>query len=474
MLMRLPGRASRKGFGAGPEGDSMTSGEMERSGDGRTVGERRPRISTVQAVERAILVGIDLPRSRVDAATSLDELQQLALTAGAEVVGRITQKLDEPNSHYYLGKGKLEELAQLCEETGANLVVFDDELRPRVQQELEKRLELKVIDRTLLILDIFSRRARTHEGRVQVELAQYKYLLPRLIGMGTQLSRLGGGIGTRGPGETKLESDRRRIRQHITRLEKEIEGIRVQRQVHRGARQREELPVVALIGYTNVGKSTLLNSLTGSSVDAENKLFATLDPTTRKVRLPSGQEVLLTDTVGFISKLPTTLVAAFRATLEELQEADLLLRVVDITDDMVEESSRVVGEIVEELGLKDKPVITVLNKADRLLADGGSGGQGLEKMAPESLGLEAVPNTVLISAEKKLGLDHLLATIEETLNALSQPIEVVLPYSRGDLVDLFRRKGVLEVEEHTPEGTLLRGRLPRRFAAGFGPYVRAG
>ncbi len=216
------------------------------------------------------------------------------------------------------------------------MVIFDDELRPHVQQELERELGLRAIDRTLLILDIFAHRAHTHEGRVQVELAQYQYLLPRLSGRGIELSRLGGGIGTRGPGETKLEMDRRRIRQHITRLEREIESIRQQRRVHRGFRQKAELPLISLIGYTNAGKSTLLNKLTGSTVEVADKLFATLDPTTRRLELPSGQEVLVSDTVGFIAKLPTTLVAAFRATLEELEEADVLLHVVDISDPHIE------------------------------------------------------------------------------------------------------------------------------------------
>ncbi|MGI5837661.1 MAG: GTPase HflX, partial [Chloroflexota bacterium] len=266
-------------------------------------------------MDKAILVGVQLPGDPIELSVSLDELEQLAGSAGVETVGRISQKLDEPNHRHYIGKGKLEELIRKSQELAVDMVIFDDELRPHVQLELEKMLGVRVIDRTLLILDIFAARARTHEGRVQVELAQHKYMLPRLVGRGTELSRLGGGIGTRGPGETKLEFDRRRVRHRIAKLEKEIESIRMHRQVHRANRQSRQLPLVAMVGYTNVGKSTLLNRMTGSAVEVADKLFATLDPTTRRLQLPSGQEVLASDTVGFIAKLPTALVAAFRATL---------------------------------------------------------------------------------------------------------------------------------------------------------------
>lgn len=407
----------------------------------------------------------------MDVSASLDELEKLAESVGVETVGRVTQKLDEPNSRHYIGKGKLEELIALSRESGADMVIFDDELRPHAQQELEQALGVRVVDRTLLILDIFAHRAHTHEGRVQVELAQYQYLLPRLTGRGTQLSRLGGGIGTRGPGETKLEFDRRRIRQHITKLDREIEEIRKQRQVHRGVRQSKDMPLASLIGYTNVGKSTLLNKLTGSSVEVANKLFATLDPTTRKLLLPSGQEVLVSDTVGFIAKLPTTLVAAFRATLEELQEADLLLHVVDITDPEVEHSVRVVDELLAELKLDSKPVISVLNKADLLLTGAKKDGEDpLAGMKPEALGLDPVPDTVLVSAEKGWGVGSLLEMMDDALNAQSPEVEVRIPYSRSELVDLFRRRGAVASEDHTPEGTLLRGRIPRRYEWRFEPY----
>lgn len=425
------------------------------------------------ARERAILVGVRLMGAPAELSTSLDELEQLAGSAEVEVVGRVTQKLDRPDARTYIGKGKLEELASLCGEVHADLVIFDDELRPHVQQELERELKTRVVDRTLLILDIFSRRARTHEGRVQVELAQYRYLLPRLVGKGSELSRLGGGIGTRGPGETVLESDRRRIRERIGRLEKEIESIRQHRQVHRSSRRSKDLPLVAIIGYTNVGKSTLLNSLTGSTVEVADKLFATLDPTTRKLRLPGGQEVLASDTVGFIAKLPTSLVAAFRATLEELSEADLLLHVVDITDPEVEKSSGVVREILAELGLQEKPVIMVLNKADRLRPPGERGEEDLlARMSPQALGMSPVPSTVLVSARKGWGMESLKQEIEDALNAASPRVEVMVPYWASDLVDLFRRRGVVELEEHGPKGTILRGRLPARYAAQFRPYLQ--
>lgn len=423
--------------------------------------------------EKAVLVGVQLPRADVGLSVSLDELEQLAAGAEVSVVGRVTQKLDEPHPKHYLGKGKLEDLKALCAESGATIVIFDDELRPNVQKELERELELRVIDRTLLILDIFARRAHTHEGRVQVELAQYKYLLPRLVGKGTELSRLGGGIGTRGPGESKLEFDRRRMRERISKLEKEIETIRLQRQVHRGSRRRASLPLIALIGYTNVGKSMLLNQLTGSDVGVANQLFATLDPTTRKLALPSGQEVLVSDTVGFIAKLPTTLVAAFRATLEELSDADLLLHVVDITDLQVDHATRVVQKLVSDLGLQEKPVLTVLNKADRLppgaaVAEGGV--DPLKGMAPEAMGLEPVPDTVLVSASRGWGMESLKLKIEEMLNASTPALEVLVPYSASELVDLFRRSGVVESEDYTEEGTLLKGRLPARFLGRFEEY----
>jgi GTPase len=422
--------------------------------------------------EKAVLVGLDLPNEALELSASLDELERLAETAGLTVIGRVTQKLSKPHPRHYLGKGKLHELVETVRELKADVVIVDDELRPQAQLELERELQVKVIDRTLLILDVFARHARTHEGRVQVELAQHQYMLPRLVGKGTELSRLGGGIGTRGPGETKLEFDRRRIRQRIAKLQREIDAIRSHRQVQRTSRQAKQLPVVAIVGYTNAGKSTLLNRLTGSEVEVADKLFATLDPTTRRLALPAGQEVLVTDTVGFISKLPTALVAAFRATLEELQEADLLLHVVDITDAHIEESVSVVNEILAELKLDEKPVLTVLNKADGLvLEQDGADSDPLSGMAPESLGMEPVPNTVLASATRGWGIEALKQAIEGELNLAEPQVEVTLPYSASDLVDLFHRRGVVESEEHRPEGTTLRGRIAARYLAPFEPFL---
>ena len=338
---------------------------------------------------------------------SLEELSLLARTAGAKVVGSMVQRLQRPTPAYYLGKGKLEELNALKDELGYDLVIFDDELSPTQQKNLEDALGVKIIDRTALILDIFASRARTHEGRLQVELAQHEYLLPRLAGQWSHLERLGGGIGTRGPGESQIETDRRIIRNKIHRLKKEIEGVRKHRALYRRQRNVSGTPVVALIGYTNSGKSTLLNALSGAGVFVEDKLFATLDPTTRKISLPDGREFLLTDTVGFIQKLPTALIAAFRATLEELEEADLLLHVVDINHRNAAEQGITVDKILDDLGLGDKPIITVLNKLD-LMA-------GSEQEMKDSTVMLNKKDAVMISAARKWGLRVLMDKIAEML-----------------------------------------------------------
>ena len=325
------------------------------------------------------------------------------------------QQLDRPTVAYYLGKGKLSELAELKDQYLYDLVVFDDELSPTQQKNIENVLQVKVIDRTALILDIFAKRARTHEGRLQVELAQHEYLLPRLAGRWKHLERLGAGIGTRGPGETQLETDRRIIRQKIHRLKKEIEGVRKHRALYRQKRIAEKIPVVALIGYTNAGKSTLLNALSKSNVFVEDKLFATLDPTTRHLILPGKQKILLTDTVGFIQKLPPTIIAAFRATLEELNEADLLLHVIDITHHNAAEQSQTVNNILRGLRLTDKPTILVLNKIDLIIHK-----KDKQKEIDPCIKLDQSVNrsiyeTVLISASTKLGLNKLLDIISERL-----------------------------------------------------------
>ncbi len=407
--------------------------------------------------EKAVLVGVELPgRDGIfSMEDSLEELAALARTAGVEVVGSVTQRLDRPHPATLIGPGKLEELKDLVALTGANVVIFDEELPPRQQRELEEALgeHVKVIDRTTLILDIFARHAHTREGALQVSLAQYRYRLPRLTRRWTHLSRqtarTAAGVGLRGPGETQLEVDRRAIRRQIARLEKELEEVRKQRKVHRQQRRRAALTVVALVGYTNAGKSTLLNAMADADVLVADKLFATLDPTTRRISLPGGREILLTDTVGFIQKLPPTLVAAFRATLEEVEEADILLHVVDITHPHVLAQAEAVGKVLEDLGLTDKPMVVALNKID-LLSDPA----GARRVA------KAFPNSVAISAARKIGLDELKERLKSVLEAQLVRVEVEIPYTRGELVSLFHQRGVIEDEEHRAEGTRISGLLP--------------
>ena len=407
--------------------------------------------------EKAVLVGVELPRERsiFGVEESLDELAALARTAGIKVVGRLSQRLDRPYPATLIGPGKIEELKDEIALSGANVVIFDEELSPRQQRELEERLgeHVKIIDRTTLILDIFAKHAHTREGVLQVSLAQYRYRLPRLTRQWTHLSRqtarTAAGVGLRGPGETQLEVDRRAIRKRIAHLEKELEEVRKQRSVHRQQRRRASLPVVALVGYTNAGKSTLLNALADAGVLVADKLFATLDPVTRRISLPGGREILVTDTVGFIQKLPPTVVAAFRATLEEVQEADVLLHVVDITHPHVLAQAKAVGEVLEELGVTDKPIVVALNKID-LLDDPAEA----RKVA------KAFPNSVAISAAKKIGLDDLLERLKSTLEAQMVKVEVMVPYSDGELVSLFHQRGVVEKEEHTGTGTVIKGLLP--------------
>jgi GTP-binding protein HflX len=366
-------------------------------------------LSTTEAREKAFLVAVDIAGRTTGRWTlddSLEELANLASTADVEVVGKMKQRLERP-SRTYLGSGKLKDLASLKEETGYDVVIFDDELSPRQQKNLEDVLDVKVIDRTALILDIFSKRAQTHEGKLQVELAQNEYLLPRLAGQWSHLERLGGGIGTRGPGEMQLETDRRLVERRIHRLTKELREVRKHRTLYRTNRKRTGIPVVALVGYTNAGKSTLLNTLSGAEVLVADKLFATLDPTTRRLRLPNNETVLLTDTVGLIHKLPTTVVAAFRATLEELDEADLLLHVVDITHKNAAEQCQTVEDILADLGLEQKPRLTLLNKIDILPADGPNADElGQKLQIPEK-------SMLLISASKGTGLEQLLQRMSE-------------------------------------------------------------
>jgi GTPase len=424
--------------------------------------------------ERAFLVGIDVRGSRplLSVEDSLAELALLADTAGMNVVGEIYQKVNKPDPNTFIGSGKAGELKELVEETVADTVIFDEELSPRHQRELEGILgeKVKVLDRTALILDIFAQHAHTREGAVQVELAQYEYRLPRLTRQWTHLARQAGGgggrsggvggVGLRGPGETQLEVDRREIAHKISYLKVELEKIRAHRGRYRAQRKRSAVPVVAIVGYTNAGKSTLINALTGSSVYAADQLFATLDPTTRRVELPGGKAVLFTDTVGFIQKLPTTLVAAFRATLEEIAEADLLLHVVDVTHPNALEQAESVKQTLDELEVGDMPVVTALNKIDRI--------GGLEAVSPA---LQDFPNVVAVSALKHLGFDDLLAHIQTVLQEALTPVEARVPYKEGQLISIFHEQGVVELVEHEEAGVHLKGRVPSRIAPRFKPYL---
>ena len=371
-------------------------------------------------MERAILVGVELRgrRGAWSVRDSLAELAELARSARALVVGSLSQRIDKP-THVYLGKGKLEELQRLIYAKRAGTVICDDELTPTQQRNLEKALGgVKVIDRTALILDVFAQRARTKEGRLQVELAQHEYLLPRLAGQWTHLERLGGGIGTRGPGETQIETDRRLVRRRIQKLRRDLDDVRRHRAQYRARRQEMEVPVISLVGYTNAGKSTLLNKLTKADVAAENRLFSTLDPITRRIQTPMGRDVLLTDTVGFIQKLPTAVVAAFRATLEEVQEADIILHVQDITHPNAAEQSDVVERILADLGVSDKPRILVLNKVDLLDAATGEDADA-DASTAGWLAADSDPETraIFTSAQTGSGLRPLLNEIDAALSA---------------------------------------------------------
>ncbi|WP_322818687.1 GTPase HflX [Tepidiforma sp.] len=383
---------------------------------------------TAPTPDRAILVAAEIPGALLSAEESLDELAELARTAGAEVVARYTQRLDHPNPATYIGSGKVQEIVEAIRQLGANVVIFDDELSPSQQRNLEKALAVKVIDRTALILDIFATRARTREGRLQVELAQHQYLLPRLAGQWSHLERLEGAIGTRGPGETQIETDRRLVRNRIAKIRRDLEEVRTQRELYRRRRARNNAAVVALVGYTNAGKSTLMRALSGADVLAEDKLFATLDPVTRRIALPSGQIALLTDTVGFIQKLPTQLVAAFRATLEELEDADLLLHVVDISHPNAYQHAQTVEATLRDLGVHRKPQLVALNKVDLLHHQDGRPVADFDEARAIILGAGAPPrNVAIISATKRWGLDLLRQRIEEGLDGEFAASEFELP-----------------------------------------------
>ena len=393
------------------------SPEREKDSTREVIDITKTTVTTQAPPERAFLVAV-APKSGAGAVSSEDslgELAQLAGTVGAQVVGKAIQSLPVPSKSYYVGRGKLAELQALRETVGYDVVLFDDELTPLQQRNLEEALDVKVIDRPTLILDVFARRARTREGQLQVELAQHEYLLPRLAGQWSHLERLGGGIGTRGPGESQLETDRRLIRRRIHHLNQQIERVRRQRTLYRQRRRKSGIPVVALVGYTNAGKSTLLNALSGAGVPAEDRPFTTLDPTTRRIVLPERSVALLSDTVGFIRKLPPAIVTAFRATLEELAEASMLIHVVDLASHRAAEECQTVEEILADLNLADKPVVTALNKID-LLLDSSRTWEEQEALEYLSAHVEKENDTtVLVSAERKWGLSRLLPAIGRTL-----------------------------------------------------------
>ena len=425
---------------------------------------------TILPRERAFLVGVELyqQKSFLTLQDSLTELALLSDTSGLEVVGELTQKLDRPNVKTYIGPGKVEELKSLVEETLTQVVIFDDELSPRHQRELQEELgrNVRVLDRTALILDIFAQHAHTSEGMLQVELAQYEYYLPRLTGQWTHLERQAGGgggragstggVGLRGPGETQLEVDKRAIRKRISHLKKELEKVRAHRMRYRAQRKRSKIPTVALVGYTNAGKSTLLNKIAKADVYVADQLFATLDPTTRRVELPGGYQALFTDTVGFIQKLPTTLVESFHATLEEIVEADLLLHVVDISHPNALNQYESVQQTLDELGANHIPTMTALNKVDQL-------------RDPDTARdiVSRFERAETISAVNGTGIKELLKVIQEELYENYAPIQVRLPYQQGGLISLFHEAGQVERIEHGRGSVLMQGRIPGRLLAQF-------
>ncbi|HLB34553.1 MAG: GTPase HflX [Verrucomicrobia bacterium RIFCSPHIGHO2_12_FULL_41_10] len=410
--------------------------------------------------EKTILVGLELPgMAHWELLDSLEELRQLAHTAGADVIETVTQKLNHPTAPYYIGKGKAEEIALLCQQHEITSVIFDDELTPAQGRNLELLLSKKVIDRTQLILDIFAARARSREGRLQVELAQLQYLLPRLTRMWGHLSRQSGGIGTRGPGETQLEVDRRRVQERISRLKEDIQGVRKVRTTQREGRLRRRWPLASLVGYTNAGKSSLLNRLTGADVLEENKLFATLDPTTRQLVLPNHQKVLLTDTVGFIRKLPHTLIESFKATLEEVELADLLIHVVDISHPEYKEQMDAVKKILEELGAAEKPMITVFNKIDQL---------SNPSMMEREIG--NIANSVVISARFGLGMDNLIHVLETQLATWRVEGCYYLPPSESALLAEIHRSGHVIDLHYDGETAIITAQIPTELAKRLSPW----
>ena len=430
-------------------------------------------LPTANPTQRVLLIGVDLRgiTSMLTIHDSLDELEQLANTAGMSVVGRMYQKLSVPNPSTYIGSGKIADLIDLIETTAADAVVFDSELSPRNQRELEKLVgdNTQILDRTALILYIFASSANTREGGLQVELAQYEYRLPRLTRQWKHLARQAGGasgrtgaiggVGLRGPGEKQLEIDRREITRRITKLKKELQKVRKHRSHHRKRRQISKMPVVAMVGYTNTGKSTLLSRLSDTNILISNRLFATLDPTTRRINWPGGRSFLLTDTVGFIQKLPSTVIAAFRATLEEIVEADLLLHVVDVTHKCSIDQTRVVMQTLDEIGVSNIPIITVLNKTDMLI-----------NMKLPSILINEFPEGIPISGMSGYGIDKLVLAIQNHLSASMVEVTVNLPYINGDLISMFHQYGIAVCAQHGEESVTLSGELPVNIARRFWRY----
>ena len=410
-------------------------------------------IQTSETKEKFILVGVETGKDRME--ESLSELEELLETAGGETVGRVIQNLESINKATYVGKGKVDEIRELAEELGADGIVCDDELSPAQLSNLKDELDIKVLDRTLVILDIFAAHAQTSEGKLQVELAQLKYRSSRLTGLGKNLSRLGGGIGTRGPGESKLESDRRAIRERVSQLRSEIEKVESSRETLRKHRMSDGIPVIAIVGYTNAGKSTFLNKITDAGILAEDKLFATLDPTTRNLKIPDGEEVLFTDTVGFISKLPHNLVDAFKSTLEEAKYADLILHVADASNPEVDEQMKVVYRTLEELKVTGKPVVTFLNKQDKL---------------EEERIIKDIKADVVVKGSAKTGegIDELLSKITEILREGKVLIDTVLSYADTSKISVIRKKGQLLSEKYEGEGIKVKAYVPKAVAGQLG------
>src|SRR5215469_5949225 len=413
--------------------------------------------------ERVFLVGVELKqRNGWDTRDSLEELSELAITAGAEVIGDGLQKMAAPCASTFIGKGKADEFASHCRRADVDTVIFDDELSPAQSRNLEKVFNCKVLDRTSLILDIFAQRARTREGKLQIEMAQLQYLLPRLTRFWGHLSRQKGGIGMRGgEGETQLETDRRRVQDRIAKIRVELEVVRRQRSTQRYARQRNQWPLASIVGYTNAGKSTLLNKLTGADVLAENKLFATLDPTTRRLRLPTNQNVLLTDTVGFIRKLPHGLVEAFKATLEEVVQADLLVHVVDVSHPQSEDQIRAVEDVLKEIGAEGKPVLMVFNKTDQL----NGNGEVLARF------LERHPHGVAISAETGEGLPALRSELSSQLRPVREFLELSVPQDQSGVIARLHEVAQVIERRYTGKTARFKARIPPHFHREFEPFV---